>query len=92
VFHVSELGGIDLTPTMYLPVRELHENETEKGRTPRRNAMLRFSLSMWRIRAVLAVFFAFGLILASSQFAFASVPIRLLLFHQWREDLNLTQL
>jgi hypothetical protein len=54
--------------------------------------MLRFSLSMWRIRAVLAVFFAFGLILASSQFAFASVPIRLLLFHQWREDLNLTQL
>ncbi len=37
--------------------------------------MVRFSLSRWRIRTVLAVFFAFGLTLASSLLAFASVPI-----------------
>ena len=37
--------------------------------------MVRFSLSRWRFRTVLAVFFAFGLTLASSLLAFASVPI-----------------
>ena len=37
--------------------------------------MPRFSLSSWRIRAILAVTFALVLTLASSIFAFAAVPI-----------------